>query len=207
MRGDIVAQAFAFRAEHDRERAGGHAFAERDLGLSGKADTPISGLGNFLERAGEVVLVEETETTLRAAQLPGVVAIKEASGNIERAAWLIKHAPAGFSIYSGDDSTAVTLMLLGGHGNVSVTANIAPRAMHELCMAAIAGDVKQAMAIQMKLMPVHKQLFCEANPIPLKWAMARLGLCGETMRLPLTPMSRHLVPQVEAALRDAGLLN
>jgi 4-hydroxy-tetrahydrodipicolinate synthase len=115
--------------------------------------------------------------------------------------------PAGFAVYSGDDPTAVALMLCGGHGNVSVTANVAPRDMHELCVAAIAGDSKKAMAIQKRLMPVHKQLFCEANPIPLKWAMSRMGLCGETMRLPLTPMSRHLVPQVEAALRDAGLLN
>ena len=147
------------------------------------------------------------DTVLRLAGVPGIVGIKEATGNIERAQWLIREAPEGFAIYSGDDPTAVALMLCGGHGNVSVTANIAPRAMHELCKAAIAGDVKQAMAIQMKLMPVHKQLFCEANPIPLKWAMARMGLCAETMRLPLTPMSRHLVPQVETALRDAGLLN
>lgn len=146
------------------------------------------------------------DTVLRLATVPGIVGIKEATGNIERAQWLIREAPEGFAIYSGDDPTAVALMLCGGHGNVSVTANIAPRAMHELCKAAIAGDVKQAMAIQMRLMPVHKQLFCEANPIPLKWAMARMGLCAETMRLPLTPMSRHLVPQVEAALRDAGLL-
>ena len=87
------------------------------------------------------------------------------------------------------------------------SANIAPRAMHELCVAAIAGDAKTAMAIQKRLLPVHKHLFCEANPIPLKWAMARMGLCGETMRLPLTPMSRQYVPQVEAALRDAGLLS
>ena len=146
------------------------------------------------------------DTVLRLAGVPGIVGIKEATGNIERAQWLIREAPEGFAIYSGDDPTAVALMLCGGHGNVSVTANIAPRAMHDLCVAAMAGDVKQAMSIQMRLMPVHKQLFCEANPIPLKWAMARLGLCGETMRLPLTPMSRQLVPQVEAALRDAGLL-
>ena len=140
------------------------------------------------------------------AQVPGVIGIKEATGNIERAQWLIREAPADFAIYSGDDPTAVALMLCGGHGNVSVTANIAPRAMHELCVAAIAGDAKKAMAIQKRLLPVHKHLFCEANPIPLKWAMARMGLCGETMRLPLTPMSRSLEPAVEAALKASGLL-
>ena len=97
-------------------------------------------------------------------------------------------------------------MLCGGHGNVSVTANVAPRLMHELCVAALAGDTRGAMAIQKRLMPVHKHLFCEANPIPLKWAMARMGLCGATMRLPLTPLSDHLEPVVEGALREAGLL-
>jgi 4-hydroxy-tetrahydrodipicolinate synthase len=98
-------------------------------------------------------------------------------------------------------------MLCGGQGNVSVTANVAPRAMHELCVAALAGDVKRAMEIQFRLMPVHRHLFVEANPIPLKWAMARMGLCGETMRLPLTPMSRHLAPGVEDALRSSGLIS
>jgi 4-hydroxy-tetrahydrodipicolinate synthase len=138
--------------------------------------------------------------------VPGVVGIKEATGNIERAQWLIREAPEGFAIYSGDDPTAVALMLCGGQGNVSVTANIAPRLMHELCAAAIAGDVKRAMDIQFRLMPVHKNLFVEANPIPLKWAMARMGLCNETMRLPLTPMSREWVPLVENALQDSGLI-
>jgi len=156
---------------------------------------------------GRSVADMQHDTVLRLTQIQGIVGIKEATGNIERAQWLIRDVPAGFAVYSGDDPTAVALMLCGGHGNVSVTANIAPRAMHELCVAAIAGDPKTAMAIQKRLMPVHKQLFCEANPIPLKWAMSRMGLCGETMRLPLTPMSRHLVPQVEAALREAGLLN
>lgn len=155
---------------------------------------------------GRTVADMQPETTLRLAALPGIVAVKEATGNIERAQWLIREAPKGFAIYSGDDPTAVALMLCGGQGNVSVTANIAPRLMHELCVAAIAGDVKRAMDIQFRLMPVHKQLFCEANPIPLKWAMARMGLCRETMRLPLTPMSRHLVPQVEGALQQSGLI-
>ncbi len=155
---------------------------------------------------GRSVADMSVETALRLAQVPGVVGIKEATGNIERAQWLIREAPEGFAIYSGDDPTAVALMLCGGHGNVSVTANVAPRLMHELCVAALAGDTRGAMAIQKRLMPVHKHLFCEANPIPLKWAMARMGLCGATMRLPLTPLSDHLEPVVEGALREAGLL-
>ena len=114
--------------------------------------------------------------------------------------------PKGFSVYSGDDPTAVALMLCGGQGNISVTANVAPRLMHELCVAAIAGDVRRAMEIQFKLMPVHKNLFVEANPIPVKWAMARLGLCGGTLRLPMTPLSAAFEPTVEAALRASGLL-
>lgn len=155
---------------------------------------------------GRTVADMSVDTALRLARIPGIVGIKEASGNIERAQWLIREKPEGFAVYSGDDPTAVALMLCGGQGNVSVTANVAPRAMHELCVAALAGDVRRAMEIQFRLMPVHRHLFVEANPIPLKWAMARMGLCGETMRLPLTPMSRHLAPGVEDALRSSGLL-
>ena len=155
---------------------------------------------------GRTVADMSVETTLRLAGVDGIVGVKEATGNIERAQWIIRDKPADFAVYSGDDPTAVALMLCGGQGNISVTANIAPRAMHELCMAALAGDVKKAMDIQFRLMPLHKNLFVEANPIPLKWAMSRLGLCGETMRLPLTPMSRQHVPTVEAALKSAGLL-
>lgn len=155
---------------------------------------------------GRTVADMSVETALRLAQIPGIVGIKEASGNIERAQWLIREKPQGFAVYSGDDPTAVALILCGGQGNVSVTANVAPRAMHELCVAALAGDVKRAMEIQFRLMPVHRHLFVEANPIPLKWAMARMGLCAETMRLPLTPMSRHLAPGVEDALRSSGLI-
>jgi 4-hydroxy-tetrahydrodipicolinate synthase len=156
---------------------------------------------------GRSVADMSVETALRLATVPGIVGIKEATGNIERAQWLIREAPKGFAIYSGDDPTAVALMLCGGQGNISVTANVAPRLMHELCMAAIAGDTRKAMDIQFRLMPVHKNLFVEANPIPLKWAMARMGLCAETMRLPLTPMTRSLEPLVEAALKDSGLID
>ncbi len=146
------------------------------------------------------------ETTLRLAQLPGVVAVKEATGNIERAAWLIKHAPAGFSIYSGDDSTAVALMLLGGHGNVSVTANVAPRLMHELCVAAMAGQVREATAIHMRLLGLHKNLFCEPSPAPTKWALAQLGRCKNALRLPLLPLTSAGELAVSAAMREAGLV-
>lgn len=155
---------------------------------------------------GRTVADMAHDTVLRLAQVPGIVGIKEATGNIERAQWLIKEAPKGFAIYSGDDPTAVALMLCGGQGNVSVTANIAPRLMHELCVAATAGDVRRAMEIQMQLLPVHKHLFVEANPIPLKWAMARMGLCGGTMRLPMTALATSNEAVVEGALRASRLL-
>ena len=145
-------------------------------------------------------------TVMRLAQVPGIVGIKEATANIERAQWLIKEAPKGFAVYSGDDATAVALMLCGGQGNVSVTANIAPRLMHELCVAAVAGDAKSAMQLQMKLLPLHKNLFVEANPIPIKWAMARMGLCGPTLRLPMTPLEASNVGAVEGAMRLCGLI-
>jgi 4-hydroxy-tetrahydrodipicolinate synthase len=155
---------------------------------------------------GRTVADMTHDTVMRLAQVPGIVGIKEATGNIERAQWLIREAPKGFAIYSGDDPTAVALMLCGGQGNISVTANIAPRLMHELCMAAIAGDVQRAMQIQFKLMPVHKNLFVEANPIPLKWAMHHMGLCGPTLRLPMTQLTPSLEPVVQAAMRSAGLI-
>jgi 4-hydroxy-tetrahydrodipicolinate synthase len=155
---------------------------------------------------GRTVADMAHDTVLRLAQVPGIVGIKEATGNIERAQWLIREVPTGFAIYSGDDPTAVALMLCGGQGNISVTANVAPRLMHELCVAALAGDVQRAMQIQFQLMPVHKHLFVEANPIPVKWAMSRLGLCGPALRLPMTPLTPANEPVVEAALRASGLL-
>ena len=155
---------------------------------------------------GRTVADMQPETTLRCAGLPGVIGVKEASGNIERAQWLIKQAPKGFAIYSGDDGTAVALMLLGGQGNVSVTANVAPKLMHELCIAAIEGRVREATAIQMRLLSLHKALFCESSPAPTKWAMKRLGLIGDTVRLPITPLTPAGEKQVEQALRDAALL-
>jgi len=155
---------------------------------------------------GRSVADMQHETVLRLAQVPGIVGIKEATGNIERAQWLIRDLPKEFAVYSGDDPSAVALMLCGGKGNVSVTANVAPRLMHELCVAAMAGDVQKAMKIQFKLMPMHKNLFVEANPIPVKWAMARMGLCGGTLRLPMTELSKSQQPVVETALRASGLI-
>jgi 4-hydroxy-tetrahydrodipicolinate synthase len=155
---------------------------------------------------GRTVADMAHDTVLRLTQVPGIVGIKEATGNIERAQWLIREVPKSFAVYSGDDPTAVALMLCGGQGNVSVTANIAPRLMHELCVAAMVGNVRRAMEIQLALMPLHKQLFVEPNPIPLKWAMDKLGLCGPTMRLPMTPLSAANQSVVEAALQASSLL-
>ena len=156
---------------------------------------------------GRTVADMQPETTLRLARVPGIVAIKEASGNIERACQLIKQAPKGFSIYSGDDGTAVALMLLGGHGNVSVTANVAPRLMHELCMAAIEGRVAQARSLHLRLLALHKQLFCEPSPAPTKWALAQLGRCQPHVRLPILPLTPDGQALVGAALRDGGLMS
>lgn len=147
------------------------------------------------------------DTVLRLAEVPGIVGIKEATGSIERAQWLIRDVPKGFAVYSGDDPSAVALMLCGGQGNISVTANVAPRLMHELAVAAIAGDAKRAMEIQRQLMPLHKHLFVEANPIPVKWAMSRMGLMGGALRLPMTPLAKANEEVVEGALRAAGLLS
>jgi len=155
---------------------------------------------------GRTVADLQHETVLRLAQVPGIIGIKEATSNIERAQWLIRDVPKEFAVFSGDDATAVALMLCGGAGNISVTANVAPGLMHALCMAALRGDVKEAMRIQFLLMPMHKNLFVEANPIPVKWAMQRMGLCGPALRLPMTPLSPSQQPVVEAALKASGLI-
>jgi 4-hydroxy-tetrahydrodipicolinate synthase len=155
---------------------------------------------------GRTVADLQHDTVLKLAQVPGIVGIKEATGNIERGAWLVKHAPRGFAVYSGDDGTAVALMLLGGHGNVSVTANVAPRLMHEMCIAAIEGDVKRAAAIHLRLLAVHRHLFCEPSPAPAKWALSQMGRCKPTVRLPLVPLTEAGQAAVGAALRDSALV-
>lgn len=145
------------------------------------------------------------DTALRLAQIPGVIGIKDATGNLERGADLIRRAPAGFAIYSGDDATALALMLLGGHGVISVTANVAPGLMHAMCQAALAGDLARAREIHFRLLPLHQKLFVEANPIPVKWALARMGRIGPGIRLPLTPLSEAQQPIVLGALAEAGI--
>ncbi len=155
---------------------------------------------------GRTVADMQTETALRLAQVPGIVGIKEATGDIERAGMLIRQAPREFGVYSGDDASAIALMLLGGHGNVSVTANVAPRAMQELCAAAVEGKARAAAAIHLKLLPLHRALFVEPSPAPTKWALSRLGRCGAGVRLPITPLSADAQAVVERAMREAGLL-
>lgn len=155
---------------------------------------------------GRTVADMSVDTALRLAQVPGVIGIKEATGNLERASWLIKEAPPHFKIYSGDDPTAVALMLLGGHGNVSVTANVVPHTMQAMCAAAMAGELKQATELHMQMLPLHQALFAEPNPIPVKWALARMGKAGSTLRLPLTPLSDTVSKQLEAVMQKCGML-
>lgn len=146
------------------------------------------------------------DTVIRLAQIPNIVGIKEATGDMDRARALVAGCPSDFAVYSGDDLTAVELMLLGGKGNISVTANIAPAAMRRLCDAALAGDAQLAREIHGQLLPLHRALFVESNPIPAKWAAAQLGLCQDAIRLPLTPLSEAFHPAVREAMVAAGVL-
>jgi 4-hydroxy-tetrahydrodipicolinate synthase len=145
------------------------------------------------------------ETVLRLAQVPGIIGIKDATGNIERGSDLIRRAPEGFAVYSGDDASALALMLLGGQGVISVTANVAPAAMHAMCVAALSGDLVRAREINRRLLPLHQRLFVEANPIPVKWALAEMGRIGPGIRLPLTPLSETHHAALRAALAEAGI--
>jgi 4-hydroxy-tetrahydrodipicolinate synthase len=159
---------------------------------------------------GRTVADLSNETTVRLAQVPGVIGIKDATGNLERGSLLLADLKQKkmdqFAVYSGDDLTALFLMLMGGHGNISVTANVAPRLMSELCKAAIAGDAKRAREIQYRLLNVHKMMFIEANPIPVKWALHQMGKIPSGIRLPLTPLSQTLREPLKQALQQAGLL-
>ena len=146
------------------------------------------------------------ETALRLAGLPGVIGIKDATGNIERGSELIKRAPAGFAVYSGDDASGMVLMLLGGKGVISVTANVAPRLMHEMCEAAMTGDLARAREINFRLLGLHQKLFVEANPIPVKWAMAEMGRMQPGIRLPLVPLSPAPHDTHRAVMNEAGSL-
>lgn len=155
---------------------------------------------------GRTVADLANDTTLRLAQIPGVVGIKDATGNVERGADLLKRAPAGFSVYSGDDATAIALMFMGGKGSISVTANVAPRLMHQMCAAAMAGDLATARDAHFRLLGLHRNLFLEANPIPVKWAAQQMGLIGGGLRLPMTPLSPEFHERVRGAMREAGIV-
>lgn len=154
---------------------------------------------------GRTVADLANDTTLRLAQIPGIVGIKDATGNIERGSDLLKRLPPHFAWYSGDDATALGLLLMGGHGAISVTANVAPRLMHEMVAAARAGDVKTAREINFRLLGLHRNLFLEANPIPVKWALARMGLMGDALRLPMTVLAAEFHERVRGALGEADI--
>ena len=154
---------------------------------------------------GRTVADLQTDTVLRLSQVHGIIGIKEATANIERNSDLIRRAPRNFAIYSGDDATCLALILLGGHGVISVTANVAPKLMHQMCAAALVGDVKKARELNFKLLPLHQKLFVEANPIPVKWAMAEMGLIERGLRLPLSPLAERFHDTVREALHEAGV--
>ena len=154
---------------------------------------------------GRTVADLHNDTVMRLAELPGIIGIKDATANVERGTDLIKRAPRNFAIYSGEDSTALALILLGGHGVISVTANVAPRLMHEMCARALAGDVKTSREINLRLLCLHQRLFVEANPIPVKWALAQMGLIEPGIRLPMTPLAERFHETVREALHEAGI--
>jgi 4-hydroxy-tetrahydrodipicolinate synthase len=154
---------------------------------------------------GRTVADLQNDTVLRLAEVHGIIGIKDATANMERGTDLIRRAPRNFAIYSGEDSAALALILLGGHGVISVTANVAPRLMHEMCAAALVADVKKARDINLRLLTLHQRLFVEANPIPVKWALAQMGRIEPGMRLPMTPLSDRFRDTVREALADAGI--
>jgi len=154
---------------------------------------------------GRTVADLHNDTMLRLAQIPNIVGIKDATANLERGVDLLRRKPDGFLVFSGDDATGLALMLLGGHGVISVTANAAPRAMHDMCAAALAGEIGSARQINNRLMGLHRHLFCEANPIPVKWAVQQMGLIKGGIRLPLTPLSAECHDLVRGAMRQAEI--
>lgn len=155
---------------------------------------------------GRTVTDLSNDTALRLAQVPGIVGIKDATADLYRATDLFYRAPKGFACYTGDDGTAAAFMLMGGQGVISVTANVAPAAMARLCQAALRGDAQAARQINAPLLGLHRDLFVEANPIPVKWALLEMGRIGPGLRLPLTPLSSAHHDLVRRALRSAGVL-
>ena len=156
---------------------------------------------------GRTVADMSNETIARLSTIPNIVGVKDATGNIGRGIELLRMVVKSFAVYSGDDPTAMTLMFCGGAGNISVTANVAPRAMHELCVAAMAGDVKRAVEINNRVLDLHAKLFVEPNPVPVKWALAEMGKMPSGLRLPLAPLSEPFHDTVRGALRAAGLVS
>jgi len=154
---------------------------------------------------GRTVADLANDTVLRLAEIDNIVGLKDATANLERGADLLLRAPKDFAIYSGEDATGLPLILMGGHGVISVTANVAPKLMHEMCAAALAGDIPRARAANDRLQGLHKQLFCEANPIPVKWALAQMRRIKAGIRLPMTPLTAECHARVLGALRAAGV--
>lgn len=155
---------------------------------------------------GRTIADLSNDTILRLAQVPGIIGVKDATGDIGRGALLVRDAPASFQVFSGDDATAAALMLLGGRGNISVTANVAPKLMHEMCMAALNGDAALTRQLNARLGTLNKFLFIESNPIPVKWAVAEMGLTQLGYRLPLTSLSEQHHAVVRSSLKDVGLI-
>ena len=159
---------------------------------------------------GRTVADMSNETVMRLAQVPGIVGLKDATDNIERGSALMRElllaGKADFSMLSGCDGTALAFTLLGGHGTISVTANVAPKLMHQMIAAARKGDLATARELNTRLLPLHQRLFVEANPIPVKWAIARMGRVGAHLRLPMTALAEQHYAVLEAALREAGAL-
>jgi len=147
----------------------------------------------------------QNDTVLRLAQVPGIIGIKDATANLERGTDLIRRAPRNFAIYSGEDATALPLILCGGHGVISVTANVAPKLMHQMCAAALVGDVKKARELNNRVLPLHQRLFIETSPSPVKWAMAEMGLIEYGLRLPMVPVTERCHQPLREALHEAGI--
>lgn len=155
---------------------------------------------------GRTVADMSNDTIVRLSGVPGIVGVKDATGNLARGTELLRDVPKSFAVYSGDDATAMALMFCGGQGNISVTANVAPKAMHDLCVAAMAGRIADAIAINNRLIPLHNRLFVEPNPVPVKWALAQMGRMQSGIRLPLVALGASYHEAVRSALRESGVL-
>ncbi|QZA79032.1 4-hydroxy-tetrahydrodipicolinate synthase [Deefgea tanakiae] len=181
--------------------------SQQGLYLHFKAIAENSKLPTLLYNVpGRTVCDLSNDTALKLAELPNIVGIKDATGNMERAADMMLRAPKDFAFYSGDDASTLPFILLGGHGTISVTANVAPKAMHEMCQAALNGDISAAKLINDRLQGLHKHLFIEANPIPVKWALEEMGKIPEGIRLPLTRLADGVQSTVRQAMLQAGVL-